>query len=699
MQLRQHSRGEPGLINQPGKPGYIKDILADDSCRLSVLWLYPAIIFIIIFLAYFWSAPSTVTLEDDGYFILVAFYNGIAHPPGYPLYSLLAHISTWFPFGSIALRVHLLSILFGALTCLCLWWITYLLFRKKTIACLVALGFGFSTVFWSQSIIAEVYSLQLLIFSLLFLSALFLLRVDAEAEQQNLAKIIFLLTGLGLSNHWPLLILSLPCLAAVIWPVRKVFMQNSLRAIPWFLAGLLPYVWMVYRSLMNPEISFFGTIINSVSDFWFYISRAAYSGIDASESAGFYDKLQFTGHFLQETLSQFGLVGGVFVIAGFIYQWRILPVHICAALILGYTVPSLGLICLLDFDYDFLHQAIFRVYPLVCYWVAAIWLGIGVMFITYWLTRHIHGNLAPAFAVKGFALLLVATTFIDNAVANYRADDDWAERYATVILKTMPENAVFFASSDTTLGPVGYMHHVRKFRNDIELYSLAGTLFKNRLFEPYKVDDAQISIILNGFFTSTTRPVYYNDYLRHDYGQEFYGLYYRLLMEQEHAYQRIVALPAILAYLESISRQPLPVDPWKRIHYRLLHGKGCKLLTLVTNNSLKSEHDKRMYQLKDNLCSNLLGQYIQIEHELNSSTPDRYLVYKQILRARDFLGQALTKEQYSRLDYLSGVFSMQNQNYSKAQQHFRKCIEKWPHPDNPAYVKLDELTSADHQHN
>ena len=32
---------------------------------------------------YLWSMPVTVVLEDDGFFILAARYNAVAHPPGW----------------------------------------------------------------------------------------------------------------------------------------------------------------------------------------------------------------------------------------------------------------------------------------------------------------------------------------------------------------------------------------------------------------------------------------------------------------------------------------------------------------------------------------------------------------------------------------------------------------------------------------
>ena len=65
-----------------------------------------------------------VNLEDSGLFISVAHEPGIAHPPGYPLYTMLAHLFTWIPLGSIAERVHALSAIAGISSCILLFQIS-----------------------------------------------------------------------------------------------------------------------------------------------------------------------------------------------------------------------------------------------------------------------------------------------------------------------------------------------------------------------------------------------------------------------------------------------------------------------------------------------------------------------------------------------------------------------------------------------
>ena len=66
---------------------------------------------------YLFTIPRTVVLEDDGLFLMVAKHLRIAHPPGYPLFTGIAHIFMQLPFGTDAFRGHLASAFLGALAC------------------------------------------------------------------------------------------------------------------------------------------------------------------------------------------------------------------------------------------------------------------------------------------------------------------------------------------------------------------------------------------------------------------------------------------------------------------------------------------------------------------------------------------------------------------------------------------------------
>jgi hypothetical protein len=76
--------------------------------------LVAAAVFLAALGVYGWTVAPTVTLVDSGELITAARTLGVAHPPGFPLYVLLAHLASIVPIGSIAARVNFASALFGA---------------------------------------------------------------------------------------------------------------------------------------------------------------------------------------------------------------------------------------------------------------------------------------------------------------------------------------------------------------------------------------------------------------------------------------------------------------------------------------------------------------------------------------------------------------------------------------------------------
>jgi tetratricopeptide (TPR) repeat protein len=72
-------------------------------------------VFIASLAVYTLTLAPTVTLVDSGELILAARSLGVAHPPGFPLYVLLAHLASIVPIGTIAVRVNFASAIFAAL--------------------------------------------------------------------------------------------------------------------------------------------------------------------------------------------------------------------------------------------------------------------------------------------------------------------------------------------------------------------------------------------------------------------------------------------------------------------------------------------------------------------------------------------------------------------------------------------------------
>ena len=67
-----------------------------DERNSEIIWLAGCLIVVI--LLYAATMSSSITLVDAGLFHMVCADNGIAHPPGYPLATLLCHPFMSLPF-------------------------------------------------------------------------------------------------------------------------------------------------------------------------------------------------------------------------------------------------------------------------------------------------------------------------------------------------------------------------------------------------------------------------------------------------------------------------------------------------------------------------------------------------------------------------------------------------------------------------
>jgi hypothetical protein len=147
--------------------------------RSPVRYLLAGALFGVSFLLYLSTlAPTVVTLFDDSLeFQLVTYQLGIAHPTGYPLYTLLGRLFTFLPVGDVAYRVNLMSALFGAATVSLLYLLVLQMAPARPDSRMLAtvrspgwplhvggmvgaLLLAVSLIFWQQATIAEVYTLN-----------------------------------------------------------------------------------------------------------------------------------------------------------------------------------------------------------------------------------------------------------------------------------------------------------------------------------------------------------------------------------------------------------------------------------------------------------------------------------------------------------------------------------------------------------
>jgi hypothetical protein len=196
------------------------------------------------------SLAPTVTLEDSGELLTAACNLGIPHPPGYPLWCLLAHPFTWIPIGSIAERVHFFDALCGAGACLMVQRIGVRLGGYPWIALMASIQLAITPSLWSQSVIAEVYSLNALLIGISIFAAIGFVDQPTPRNLSFLAGSI----GLGATNHHLAPYLSIPLVVWVLvrhprFCIKPAYWFPSLL---WLALGLSIYAYLPIRAAAHP---------------------------------------------------------------------------------------------------------------------------------------------------------------------------------------------------------------------------------------------------------------------------------------------------------------------------------------------------------------------------------------------------------------------------------------------------------------
>jgi hypothetical protein len=191
-------------------------------------------------------APGLVADVDSAMFQFIGRVLGVAHNPGYPLYVLVTHPFSYLPVGTLAYRVNLFSALMGAIAVALVFLIARRLGCGRLVSFTAALGLAFGRIFWSQAVVAEVYTLHAAIVAGVVLALL--IWEDTHRTGAYVAAVSLFAAGLG--NHTTIVAFA-PGIALFVQLIdwrfarraRTILMTGSILA-----AGLLQYLFILVRS-------------------------------------------------------------------------------------------------------------------------------------------------------------------------------------------------------------------------------------------------------------------------------------------------------------------------------------------------------------------------------------------------------------------------------------------------------------------
>ncbi len=189
----------PRLSPELAWTSVVVSVVALVHCNVPVrrAWVWDIPVLLLSLGLYAKTLAPTVLPADSGEFQFVSYVLGIAHPPGYPLYTMLGKLFTLLPFGDVAYRVNLFAAVTSALTLVVVSRTVRHSTQSPLAGWLAAAFLGAAPTFWSQGTTANIRSLTALFTAVQVFSCL----EYARTREVRYLDLLTVAVGLGVTHH------------------------------------------------------------------------------------------------------------------------------------------------------------------------------------------------------------------------------------------------------------------------------------------------------------------------------------------------------------------------------------------------------------------------------------------------------------------------------------------------------------------
>ena len=476
------------------------EAVAKQSPRLD--WLLGGGLVVLALALYIATLAPTVLEADAGEFQFVPWLPAIAHPTGYPLYTLLGWLwSHALPLGEVAWRMNLLSAVLAAMAVGLVYAVSRQLVDlvfphiplagRVIVAAVVAAVFAVTPTFWSQAVIAEVYALH----TFFVAASLWLLLAWARqqcAPQAMWGKLLALTLGLSLAHHRTAVLL-LPGIM-LFWAWHYRFWQNSNQRFTGrlllvygllFVTPLLLYLYLPLIASVTPyatlRLSDTQTLVlyeNSFKGFWAHIMGRVFTAELRPTAAGL-ERIYLSWQFLR---AEVGWVGVILAGIGLGALWRYR--HFDLLLLTAVTFVTVVAFNLIYFIGD-----IFVLF-IPAWLLVWLWSGLGLLALADQTARYLVKRKAthiPSPAFREFnqrlqnrmyqlilmIVILVGLGFwvVDLAMRNTWVDQSknfaTKTRWSEILMQPIPPKAVLLSNDRNEIMPMWYYQYVEGRRSDL----------------------------------------------------------------------------------------------------------------------------------------------------------------------------------------------------------------------------------------
>lgn len=434
---------------------------------------------IIVFIIYLFTLAPSVIQIDSGELATVQYTLGIAHPTGYPLFTMLGFLFLQIPLG--LRKITQANLLAATWSVFAIYFFIKVLIvllinieekknnivskkKQKTVAAIkfnedqkifsiIAAAFflAFSKTFWMQSTSVEVYSFQTMLFALILF---FSFKAFSSKEEYSKSwSLVGLSFAFGFSNHMTTL-LAIP-FAAILFFIKEKLTTSSIKIIFKTLVLSIPVLVLIYlylpiRAAQNPIMNW-GNPIN-FENFWRHFTGKQYQ---VWLFASFEATKKQMGNFVSNFPSEFTIVGLFIGLIGFIFLYKI------NKKIFLTTLATFLFAVLYSVNYDIVDL---DSYFLLAYMIFSIWILFGFLLLFSKLEQLLKTKrmIIPIFTILIFVPLASNKSEVDQS------DVYTFEDYTKTILNGVEKNSIILSYQwDYFISASYYFQNVEHFRKDV----------------------------------------------------------------------------------------------------------------------------------------------------------------------------------------------------------------------------------------
>ena len=513
------------------------------------------LLFIITFGIYVHNISPSVFGGDSGDFLSAILTNGVPHPSGYPLYTIIGILFNKLPLGNTtAWRIGLSSAFFASLAVIFVYLTSLELTKKRIIAAISSLTLAFLYPFWIYAEVAEVFSLHC--FFILLIVFLILKYIRLKKDKYLLFLAFFL--GLSLTNNLTILLLFPAVGLSILATDIKILKNYKLifKCIFLFILGLLPYIYIPIAASKNPIVNWDRAV--NLRNFIDLILRKDYGWINKSidqplirgSLKGF---LVYWSEFLPILIPILGTVGAVAMIIKKKYQQFFL-LFLCfltvgPAFIIYTSTPTDSISVLAALERFYIPPIIFLI----------LFTSVGIdsiLTITKRVIKLKNLQLLLSYSILIIFFVLPASQYLQNFRKTDLSEIQIGDNLGYDIVNPLGKGSFLFVSNDEYGFNTLYVQLENQFRTDVTIPGKNAGFEKFLTLSNVTLTEEVESYLIKRHNTVEQGDLYSGIVYLMDQGIDVYSTLPKVIIENQSG--KFVTIPYGLVYKFVKAGSPLP---------------------------------------------------------------------------------------------------------------------------------------------